>query len=183
MPTGQRTTATDTATQKRVISDRIAIIDPMDFPLINALGYGAANVKKFRLLNSPGITVEWLEDAYEALSDTVAATNITNSTTTTTIAVTTGAKFQVGDIVMLDSDDEQLYVSGISSNTLTVVRGYGGTTQTTHISNGTMYRRTRARTEGATATDSPSTSVTTGYNVSQINNAEFLKITQGLPVQ
>lgn len=69
---------------------------------------------------------------------------------------------------MLDSDDEQLYVSGISSNTLTVVRGYGGTTQTTHASNGTMYRRTRARTEGATATDSPSTSVTTGYNVSQI---------------
>ena len=60
MPTGQRTTSTDTATQKRVISDRIAIIDPMDFPFINYVGYGEANVKKFRLLNTPGITIEWL---------------------------------------------------------------------------------------------------------------------------
>lgn len=60
MPTGQRTTATNTVTQKRVISDRISIIDPMEFPLINALGYGQENIKKFRLLNTPGITIEWL---------------------------------------------------------------------------------------------------------------------------
>lgn len=170
MPTGQRTTYSNTTTQKRVISQNIDIIDPKEVPLLKALGYSAANIKKFRLLNAPGTTVEWLEDGYESLSATAAATNITNSTTTTTLAVSSGhgARFQVGDVIQLDSDDELIYVASISSDTLTIVRGHGGTTQVTHASNGTIYRRTRSRIEGATATDSPSTSPTTQYNVSQI---------------
>lgn len=144
------------------------VIDPVDVPLIKYLGYGKENIKKFRLLNTPGTTIEWIEDTYEAISDTTAATNITNSTTTTTLAVTDGTKFQVGDVVQIDSDAELMYVSGISTNTLTIVRGYAGTTATTHASNGTTYRRTRARVEGASATDSPSTTPATQYNVSQI---------------
>ena len=164
----QRTTYTNTATQKRVISDFISIIDPMEVPLLNYLGHSQANVKKFRLVNTPGTTYEWLEDTYESLSDTVASTNLTNSNAATTMTVTNGAYFQVGDVLQIDSDAELIWVSGISGNTLTIVRGFGGTTNTTHASNGTVYRRTRARTEGADATDSPTTSPTTNYNYSQI---------------
>lgn len=60
MPTGQRTTYSNTTTQKRVISQNIDIIDPKEVPLLKALGYSAANIKKFRLLNTPGTTIEWL---------------------------------------------------------------------------------------------------------------------------
>lgn len=165
---GQRSTYTDTVLQKRVISDKISVIDPMEFALINALGYTSKNVGKFRLQNWPGTTYEWLEDTYEARSDTVASTNITNSTTTTTMTITTGAKFQVGQVCQIDSDAELIYVSAISGTTLTIVRGYAGTTQTTHASNGTIYIRTRARVEGADASDSPTTNPTTQYNYTQI---------------
>ena len=55
----------------------------MEVPLLNYLGHSQANVKKFRLVNTPGTTYEWLEDTYESLSDTVAATTATTATTNT----------------------------------------------------------------------------------------------------
>ncbi len=165
----QRTTASGTAAFKRVISDMISIIDPIDAPRINALGYDSKNISKFRLVNTPGTTIEWLEDTYEQITDTyTGATQLTNSTTTTTFDVAHGTYFQVGDVIQFDTGADSAYVSGISTNTLTIVRGYGGVTSVTHGSAGTVYRRFRARVEGAEANDSPSTLATTGSNVSQI---------------
>ncbi|MDR3591588.1 MAG: hypothetical protein P4N41_18180 [Negativicutes bacterium] len=53
------------------------------------------------------------------------------STTATTISVITGSWFSVGKTISIDN--EQMYVSGISTNTLTVTRGYNGTTANTHL--------------------------------------------------
>lgn len=69
-------------------------------------------------------------------SETVAATTLgaaISSTTATTITAASGSAVSVGQTALIDS--EQLYVTGISSNTLTVVRGANGTTAATH-SNG-----------------------------------------------
>ncbi len=167
MPTGQRTSYTDTITQKRVVTDLISIIDPMEVPLLNAIGYGPDNVKKFNFVNFPGTQIEWLEDTYAPRTATAAATNITNDSTTTTIAVTTGqgARFQKGHVILIDS--EYMWVSSISTDTLTVTRNWGGT-QATHESTASITIVSVARLEGVDADDSPTTTPTSGTNVSQI---------------
>jgi uncharacterized phage protein gp47/JayE len=47
-----------------------------------------------------------------------------------TVTVTSAANLAVGDVLLVDS--ERLKISGIAGNVLTVSRGYGGTTATTH---------------------------------------------------
>jgi len=158
----------NTVPQKRTLTDRILLTSPYDVTTILRLGLD--NAAKFQLINWPNRVYEWLEDSYPARSDAAAATNITNSTTTTTIAVTTGAKFQVGDVVQLD--DELVWVSSISTNTLTVVRGFGGTTQATHESTATAYIRFTARLEGATSSASSSNEVSSVTNATQILHKE-----------
>jgi len=76
----------------------------------------------------------------------------------------------VGDVVQLD--DELVWVSSISTNTLTVVRGFGGTTQATHESTGTAYIRFTARLEGATSSASSSNEVSSVTNATQIFHKE-----------
>lgn len=170
MPSGQRGTYTDTITQKRVVTDLISIIDPMEVPLLNALGYGKANVKKFQFVNFPGTKIEWLEDTYAQRSDTGADTGITNSTTTTSLTVTDATKFQVGQVLCESASAELVWVGAVTTatNVLTIVRGFGGTTPTTHGSTVTWNIVSVARKEGVDADDSPTTTPTSGYNYSQI---------------
>jgi hypothetical protein len=154
-----------TLPHKRVVSDRIILADPMTIVAINALGLH--NESKFAFVNTPGTMYEWLQDTYAARSTTAAATNLTNDSTTTTIVVATGtgAYFQIGDVIQIDS--EYIWVSSISTNTLTVTRNFGGT-QATHASTSTIYIRYNARVEKATSSDSPFTEATSGYNYSTI---------------
>lgn len=166
--TGKLLTYSNSVTQKRSVTDLIDIMDPQDVPLLKRLGYDAGNIKKFRLVNFPATMYEWLEDEYQSRVTDAAAnvTQLTNDTTYTSLAVADGAQFQKGDVLALD--DELVWVSSISTNTLTVTRGYGGTTQATHASTVTVYLRTRARVEGADADDSPTTDPTSQYNYTQI---------------
>ena len=59
-----------------------------------------------------------------------------SSTTTAAVSVTSGAGTYAGDTIIIDT--EQLYVSAVSGNNLTVIRGVNGTTAATH-SNGVTY--------------------------------------------
>ena len=52
------------------------------------------------------------------------------SATDTTLTVTDGTKFAVGQTIVIDS--EQIYVTAISTNDLTVARGVNGTTAAAH---------------------------------------------------
>ncbi len=49
----------------------------------------------------------------------------------TSVTVTDGSKFDEAQTIRIDS--EQLYITGISTNTLTVIRGVTGTTATSHV--------------------------------------------------
>jgi hypothetical protein len=163
MANGQQNSYTNTAVLKTVVSDRVLMTDPMEFPLMNALGL--SNDDKFKFVDTPGTSYKWLEDQYSPLSDAAACTGMTNDSTTTTISVTDGTKFQPGDVIQVDS--EYIWVSAISTNDLTVTRNFGGT-QATHASTSTVYIRSRARLEGAAATTSHYTVITTNYNYSTI---------------
>jgi len=151
--------------QKRMVTDRIIMTDPMSIAGLNALGLHSES--KFAFVNAPGRSYEWLEDTYVDRSDTAAdAATFTCDSTTTTIEVTTGTKFNIGDVIQIDS--EYMWVSGISTNTLTVTRDYGGT-QDTHASTSTVYIRYNTRLEGAAVgTNNGFTEPSTGYNYSSI---------------
>lgn len=159
----------NTVPLKRTVTDRIIMADPYDITTINALGLN--NLAKFQFVNAPNRTYEWLEDAYPAVSDLAAGSNLTGSTNTTTITVTTPNLFHVGDVVQIDS--EYVYVSSISSSVLTVVRAFGGTTSVSHPETSTLYIRYNARIEGAASTAAPWTEVTSNTNCSTIFHKEI----------
>lgn len=165
---GLITSYDNTVPQKRMITDRIVMADPYDITTILALGLD--NASKFRFVNTPHRTYEWLEDAYPAVSDAAAGSNLTGSTNTTTITVTTPNLFHVGDVVQIDS--ELVWVASIASSVLTVVRAYGGTTSVSHPETSTLYIRYNARLEGAASSAAPWTEVTSGYNYSTIFHKE-----------
>ena len=162
--TGLLTSYANTEPIKRAVTDRIIMTEPNDIVAINALGLD--NASKFAFVNMPHYKYEWLLDTYAPLSTTVNdATSLTSATTATQFTVTSGAMFQIGDVILLDS--EYMLVTGVSSNVLTVTRGFGGT-QATHANSITVYLVGRARVDGAAAGDSASVEVSTGYNFSAI---------------
>lgn len=170
MPTGQLISYSATLPLKRVVTDRIIMKDPMEIVAINALGLD--NESKFNFVNGPaaGGTYEWLEDTYADRTDAINTANLTSDSTSTSVIVDTGALFQVGDIIQIGN--EYMYVSSISSNTLTVTRNYGGT-QSTHSDNAVVTIVSRARIEGTNSSDSAWTQPTSATNYSQIFHKEL----------
>jgi len=59
------------------------------------------------------------------------------STTTTSVSVSSASSLGIAQTILIDS--EQLYITGISGNTLTVERGVNGTTAATHSGGATLY--------------------------------------------
>lgn len=101
------------------VSDLVGLISPFDTPLLDAIGSPRFAAKSTRH--------EWFEDALNA-----AQSRVNNAEgyddDDTAIAVDSGAVFRVGDLVRPEGGDEVLQVTAVSGNTLTVVRGYGGST-------------------------------------------------------
>ena len=60
------------------------------------------------------------------------------STSTTAVSVASGSTTYVGDTLVIDS--EQVYVTAVSGNNLTVIRGVNGSTAATHSGGATYYR-------------------------------------------
>lgn len=168
MPAGQIISYSATLPQKRTVTDRIIMADPMSIAGINALGLH--NESKFAFVNTPGKMYEWLEDAYDARSTTANDSDLASDSTITTLTVADGTKFHVGDVIQIDS--EYIWVSAISTNDLTIVRNKAGT-QATHAATATIYIRYNSRLEGADASDSPWTEPSTGYNYSNIFHANI----------
>ena len=164
MANGQQDSYTNTVPQKRVVSDRILLTDPNEIVLINALGLD--NASKFAFVNDPGRVYEWLEQKYNTRHLTATASGLHSDSTTTTMSVADGTLVNVGDLLLIDS--ETVHVSGISTNTLTIVRNVAGTQATHHTSTLTITIVGNARVEGANANNSPYTLATSTTNVSQI---------------
>lgn len=60
-------------------------------------------------------------------------------TTTTSVTMAAGHAVQAGNTIVVDS--EQLFVSAVATNTLTVVRGVNGSTAASHLSGASVARR------------------------------------------
>jgi hypothetical protein len=104
------------------VSDIVGIVSPYETPLLDQLG------------NAPRPATstyhEWLEDTLLPNADAIKETTIANPTTDTTLGVANASYFRVGDQVGPVGSTELWLVTATDTagGTITVVRGYGGTT-------------------------------------------------------
>jgi hypothetical protein len=102
------------------VSDLIGIVSPHETPLLDALG------DPMRAAHST--YHQWLEDELLPNKDSIDDDSIVGPTTDTQFDVAHGSRFRIGDQVQVEGLRELMLVTAVNSNTLTVVRGYAGTT-------------------------------------------------------
>ena len=104
------------------VSDLVAINTPHETPLLDTLGDPARAARS--------TLHEWLEDALVPNTDAINDSTYGNALTDTQFVVDTASRFRVGDQVRMEDSAEVMLVTAVNTgtNTLTVVRGYGGTT-------------------------------------------------------
>lgn len=167
-------TYTDTTPHERVISDVISIIDPVETPLIAALGGLDSARSKFKI-GMNGYKIEILEDEHDSLEGTCAHTT-TIATDATNFPVSDASVFQDGHVILIDNEYMIVKAADTSGNTITVYsRSYGGT-NATHAGTSAIEIVGMARLEGDDADFGPVTDITAPYNYTSILQAA-LKIT------
>ncbi|HIJ71591.1 MAG TPA: DUF5309 family protein [Planctomycetes bacterium] len=102
------------------VADLVGIISPYETPLLDVLGDP--------LRAATSTHHEWLEDELLPNKDSIDDQSISSPSTETDFDVANGSRFRIGDQIQVEGSAELMLVTVVSSNTLTVVRGYGGTT-------------------------------------------------------
>lgn len=162
----QVTTYSDTTPHVRVIADVIKMIDPVDTPLLAALGGLDSARSKFQIKQN-GTMIEILEDEHDPLTGTLGV-GMTASTTTTTSAVVDASIFQDGHIIKIDNEYMVISAADAVGNTITVYsRSYGGT-NATHASTSSIEIVGMARLEGDDADYGPIVDITAPFNYTSI---------------
>ena len=144
------------------ISDLVAINAPHETPLLDALGDSSRPARS---------TVhEWLEDALLPNTDQVNDNTYGNALTDTTFVVDHADRFRVGDQIKIDTQNEIMLVTGVNTgtNTLTVTRGYGGSTAQSLFDNAPLVIVGNASLEGDDAAAPRFTSRSRKTNYTQI---------------
>jgi hypothetical protein len=123
------------------VSDLIGIISPYETPLLDALGDP--------MREATSTHHEWLEDELLPNKDAIDDSTFTNPAADTDFVVDNGSRFRVGDQIQVEGSEELMLVTGINSDTLTVVRGYAGTTAENLADNQIINILGNAALEGA----------------------------------
>lgn len=91
-----------------------------------------------RVLDGVELTGKW--GYYEVLETVASLLNEALDASETGVDVVDGTAYEAGQTILVDA--EQMYISSISTNTLTVTRGVNGTTAATHDTGATIQRYT-----------------------------------------
>lgn len=102
------------------VSDLIGIVSPYETPLLDALGDP--------LREATSTHHEWLEDQLLPNKDAINDATWSDPSSDTDFDVDNGSRFRVGDQIQVQGSEELMLVTAVSTNTLTVVRGYASTT-------------------------------------------------------
>ena len=145
------------------VSDIVAIVSPYETPLLDALGNP--------LREATSTHHEWLEDTLLPNKDAVNDNGFTDPAADTDFVVDNGSRFQVGDQIQIAGSRELMLVTAISTNTLTVVRGYGSTTPENLADNQIINILGNAALEGADRPTARFTNRTRCSNYTQIFTA------------
>ncbi len=102
------------------VGDIVAIVSPYETPLLDHLGDPVR----------PATSTyhEWLEDELLPNTDTIDDAEWSDASADTTFGVDHADRFRVGDQLRPADSSELLLVTAVGAGTVTVVRGYGGTT-------------------------------------------------------
>jgi hypothetical protein len=132
------------------VSDLIGIVSPYETPLLDALGDP--------MREATSTHHEWLEDELLPNKDAINDSTYTNPSQDTDFVVDHGSRFRIGDQIQVEGSEELMLVTNVNSNTLTVVRGYAGTTAEALADNKVINILGNAALEGA---DKPGARFTT----------------------
>ncbi len=118
------------------VSDVIGLISPYETHLLDALGDPMREARSTRH--------EWLEDELLPNKDA-----FSNPASDTDFVVDNGSRFRIGDQIQIEGSEELMLVTNVSTNTLSVVRGYAGTTPENLADNKVVNILGNAALEGA----------------------------------
>jgi len=102
------------------VSDIVGIISPVETHLLDAIGDP--------LREARSTYHEWLEDSLVPNKDAISDSSISDPDGETSFDVANGDRFRTGDQIQTAGSEELMLVTGVSGGTITVVRGYAGTT-------------------------------------------------------
>ena len=145
------------------VSDLIGIVSPYETPLLDALGDP--------MREATSTHHEWLEDQLLPNKDAINDDTYTDPDVDTDFVVDNGSRFRVGDQIQVEGSEELMLLTGIDSNTLTVVRGYAGTTAEDLADNQILNILGNAALEGADKPNARFTNRTRNGNYAQIFSA------------
>lgn len=160
---GTRGTYSDSVNEHIDISSALDLLHPSDTPLLLKIGKNSLR---------DGCTAtkhEWLEDALRGQTSNDVGGTINNTTDPVTVTVTSGdgnTKFRVDDILKIE--DELVRVTAVAANTVTVSRGWGGSTNAAHASGILITLLGSARPQGSAVGASRTTTKTNLFNYTQI---------------
>ncbi|HHN79125.1 MAG TPA: hypothetical protein ENK11_10710 [Phycisphaerales bacterium] len=145
------------------VSDIIGIVSPYETPLLDHIG----DAKK----PATSTVHEWIEDALIPNTGAISDPGIVGTDTDFIVADVT--PFRVGDLVRPGNTGEVMLVTAVDTGTssLTVTRGYGGTTQATLADAMALTILGNAALEGADAPAARFTSRVRKQNYTQIFTA------------
>ena len=126
-------------------------------PFYGAIGQGAA-IKQTH--------VKWYDDGVVGTKTTLSADVL--DATTTTFSVTNAAVFAPGDIAVVGSERVKVVSVDYTGNTIEVIRGYQGTTATTHSTGDTIEVVSTVVDEGSVVPGSRSATPKVYENYTQI---------------
>lgn len=164
---GQRFTYSDTVNEAIDISSALDKLKPVDTPLLLRIGRdslrdGATAVKH-----------EWLEDSIRGTTTNDVGGTINNTTDPVTVTVTSGdgnTKFRIGDILKIEQ--ELVRVTATAANTVTVSRGWGGSTNAAHASGILITLLAPAMLQGSDLAGARTTTKSGLFNYTQIFEEE-----------
>ena len=148
------------------MSNEIMILEPEGdyfIQALNAVGRSEAKGRK----------IEWMEDQY-ALRLSAIATSATSAATTIVVTTGHGTRFRAGDVVKICASGENVRVSSISTDTLTVVRAIGVTTAATAQTGVELIIVSNSSAEGASSGTSLMFKKTAAFNYMQIHRTPLV---------
>jgi hypothetical protein len=167
---GARYTWSDSVNEKIDMSSALDILRPTDTPLLKLIGRDSLRD------SCTAVKHEWLEDEVRGLASAVASsgTSFNNTTDPVTVTITTGeqTKFRAQDIIKCE--DELCRVTGTGTNTISVTRGWGGTTAAAHADSTAIILVAPALSQGQDTLGARTTTKAGFYNYTQIFEEEVL---------
>lgn len=162
------TSYSDTAPQKKAITDVIKMISPTDAPLIERLGGLDGAAGKFRFVAWPTTNPSWLTDEMPGLTTTLQTATIASDATTATVG--DASIIQPGHILLIDAQLFWVSAANISTQALTIA-SLGGTAAS-HATGATVEIVGMARLEGDDSDALAMVSRSTASNYTQIFHQE-----------